>query len=131
VPPDLIVATRPRAATLAGLPTYFRARPPASLRPAPFGGPDITETITIAATRADWRWGDGSASGWTSAGSTHRHSYLHGGTAPGRLRTRWDATYTITYAGQTFGPYHAKGHLMKRQTFTLPVRTSSPTLVSH
>jgi hypothetical protein len=131
IPPGLDITTRPKTATLAGLATYFSARPPATLKPVPFGGPEITETITIAPSKADWRWGDSEASGWTKAASTLTHSYIHGGSAHGDLTTRWGATYTITYGGQTFGPYDATGHLTKRQAFTLPVHTSSPTLVSH
>jgi hypothetical protein len=102
-----------------------------TLKPAPFGGPDITETITIAPSQADWRWGDASISGWTPAKTTLTHSYIKGGVAHGRLATKWGATYTITYQGQVFGPYDATGQLTKQQTFTLPVDTSTPTLVSH
>jgi hypothetical protein len=131
VPPNLEIATKPAAATLAGLATYFAARPPATLAPAPFGGPEITETITIAPIQSDWRWGDGTASGWAAATSSLIHFYAHGGNALVALTTRWGATYTIIYQGQTFGPYNAVGQLTKRQTLTMPVRTSSPTLVSH
>jgi hypothetical protein len=129
-PPNLKVATRPTAATLAGLLTYFSASPPADLTPAPFGSGEITETITVAPSVIDWRWGDGAASGWASAATTATHSYLHGGNASVRLTTRWGATYTISYEGQTYGPYHATGALTKQQTLALAVDTSSPTLVS-
>lgn len=63
-PPKLTIATRPKRTTLAGLTTYFTATAPASLRPAPFSGSAVTETITIAPTLDNWRWGDGTASGW-------------------------------------------------------------------
>jgi hypothetical protein len=129
-PPDLEIATRPRVATLAGLPTYFAARPPSRLPPALFGGPEITETITIAPLRAEWRWGDGDETGWEQVGPRLMHSYLYGGLARGSVTTRWGATYTVTYAGETAGPYDGNGRLTKRQAFRLPVRTSSPTLVS-
>jgi hypothetical protein len=131
IPPNLEIATNPRAATLAGLETYFSATTPATLVPAPFGGPQITETITIAPIRADWRWGDGTASGWEPATADPTHSYVHGGTAIVTLSARWGATYTVTYQGETFGPYDAVGQLTKRQTRTMAVHTSSPTLVSH
>lgn len=129
-PPDLVITTKPETATLAGLPTYFRARPPADLAPAPFGGAGITETITIAPSQVDWRWGDGRASGWVATSRTLRHTYGHGTVAHGQATTRWDATYTITYAGHTYGPFDATGRLTKSQAFRLPVRTSSPVLVS-
>jgi hypothetical protein len=130
VPPDLVITTRPNTATLAGLLTYFSARPPAALEPAPFGGPDVTETITIAPIELNWQWGDGAASGWTAADSTVTHTYVHGGRMNGALVARWGATYTLTYQGQSFGPYNATGQLTKQQAFSLPVHTSSPTLVS-
>jgi hypothetical protein len=130
-PPDLDITTRPALATLAGLPTSFRAQPPTTLRPAPFGGPDVTETITIAPIKTDWRWGDGSTSGWTNAASSLTHAYYRGGIASVELRARWGATYTITFEGQTVGPYVALGQLTTLQTLTLPVHTSTPTLVSH
>ena len=131
IPPDLDISTKPTAATLAGLATYFTARTPATLRPAPFGDGEITETITMAPSQTDWRWGDGSASGWATAAATVSHSYVHGGNAAVDLTARWGATYTITYQGETYGPYNAVGQLTKQQTLALPVRTSTPTLVSH
>jgi hypothetical protein len=130
VPPDLTITTRPKAATLAGLPTYFSVRPPAGLRPTALTGDGITETITIAPGTADWHWGDGSRSGRTPNTATLTHSYPMGGVMRGAVTTRWSATYTITYAGLTVGPYDATGQLSKRQTFRLPVRTSNPILVS-
>jgi hypothetical protein len=130
-PPGLQITTKPAESTLAGLPTYFSARPPGTLRPATFGGSVVTETITMAPGKVDWRWGDTDTTGWVAAAATLTHSYFHGGSARVALTTRWGATYTITYAGQTFGPYNAVGRLTKRQQFTLPVHTASPTLVSH
>jgi hypothetical protein len=131
VPPDLAITTRPSLATLAGLATYFTAATPASMHPTRFGGPTITERITIAPSRADWHWGDSEVSGWAPVTARLRHSYARGGTAHGRLLARWGATYTISYQGRTFGPYDATGHVTKEQDFVLPVDTSSPTLVSH
>lgn len=129
-PPDLDISTSPRGATLAGLATYFTAGVPGSLTPVPFGSGEVTETITLDATRTDWHWGDGSASGWLSASTPLVHSYLHGGIARLTVRTRWGATYTINYQGETFGPYDATGHLVRVQRLALPVDTSAPTLVS-
>lgn len=43
---------------------------------------------------------------------------------------RWGATYTVSYDGQTFGPYDATGRLSERETFLEHVATSSPVLVS-
>jgi hypothetical protein len=129
-PPRLLVRTRPAGATLAGLPTFFTAMPPRSLAPAPFGGPTVTETITIRALGVTWRWGDGSSSGWTEASGTVAHTYDRGGPASGSLTTRWVATYTVSFAGAEFGPYDAARRLTQRQRFGLPVRTSSPVLVS-
>jgi hypothetical protein len=130
-PPKLEVSTRPVNATLAGLPTYFSANPPRSLAPTRFGGPEITEAITIAPTQVVWRWGDGSGSGSVSSTATVTHSYLRGGAPRDSLATRWAATYTVTYDSQTLGPYRAARQVTRRQAFRLPVRTSSPVLVSH
>jgi hypothetical protein len=129
IPPNLSIATKPKAAALAGLATYFTSSAP-ELTPTPFGNGEITESITIAPIRADWRWGDGSRSGWAAAATTVTHTYLSGGNDAVRLTTRWGATYTITFDGQTVGPYQAVGQLTKQQQITLPVLTSTPTLVS-
>jgi hypothetical protein len=129
-PPDLRITTRPRLATLAGLPTYFAARPATSLAPVRFGGPQITEAITITPLRAVWRWGDGARTPWAVIGRRLTHTYRRGGISRGSVTTRWGATYTVTYAGRTAGPYDADGTLAKQQVFSLPVRTSSPVLVS-
>lgn len=130
-PPDLRLTSRPRQATLAGLRTYFTTATPTSLHPRLFGGPDVHETIKLLPQQAAWDWGDGDSTGWIDALTTQTHRYNHGGVARGSLQTRWGASYTVTYQGLTFGPYDATGRLTKRQTFTLPVRTSRPVLVSH
>jgi hypothetical protein len=130
-PPALTITTQPAHATLAGLPTYFHAAPPDTLAPRPFGGPDITETITISPNRTNWHWGEHQGTGWTTPAATPTHTYSHGGTAAGSLTATWGATYTITYAGRTFGPYTATGTLTQRQRFTLPIHTATPTLTSH
>lgn len=129
-PPRLIIRTSPRGETLAGLPTYFTAVSPHQA-PRPFGGPQVSEAITIAASRTYWTWGDGQSSGWTAVSTRQTHRYVHGGIAHGRLTAIWGATYTITFDGATYGPYDATGQLTRSQDFTLPVDTSSPRLVSH
>jgi hypothetical protein len=127
-PPALRIASRPQPLTLAGLTTYFTASPP-SLRPMPFGGPTVTETITITPTEADWLWGDGDDSGWLAATGSAAHRYLRGGRRAGALTVRWTARYTISYAGRTFGPYDADHTLTKQQPFVKRVATSQPVLV--
>src|SRR5581483_1799713 len=119
-PPDLVIRTRPAAATLAGLPTYFDVQPPAALAPVPFGGDGIIERISIAPVRVSWRYGDGAGSGWRSLGHTMRHVYRRGGLARGGVTVRWAATYTITYVGNRYGPFDAAGAITKAQSFTLP-----------
>jgi hypothetical protein len=129
-PPDLTITTRPRGLTLTGLPTYFTAAPPATLGPVPFGGPTVTETISIRPVQVQWQWGDGTESGWLPAGDTATHAYRKAGRRTGTLTTSWAATYTVTYAGRTFGPYDADSRLRKQQPFTKRVATSRPILVS-
>jgi hypothetical protein len=136
-PPDLVLTTSPPRGTLVTLPTYFSVRPPTTLKPAPFGGPQVRETITLAPSEYAWSWGDGTESGWTTdAGDTYprgtlTHRYAYGGTAHGTLVTRWGGTYTITVAGRTFGPYAALGTVTHRQAFALTVFTARSQLVSH
>jgi len=136
-PPDLVLTTSPPRGTLVGLPTYFRVRPPETLQPAPFGSPEIRETITLAPSSYAWSWGDGTDSDWTDdAGDiyprgTLTHRYTHGGVAHGTLTTRWGGIYTITVAGRTFGPYQAIGTVTHDQQFTLDVFTARSQLVSH
>jgi hypothetical protein len=131
-PPPLTITTRPAHATLTGLPTYFTAHPPASLHPQPFGSPQITETITIAPSHTNWHFTDSATTTVTTPPTaTPTHTFTRPGTAHGQLTTTWGATYTITYAGRTFGPYTATGTLTTGQQFTLPIHTTTPTLVSH
>lgn len=136
VPPALTVTTSPPNGTLAGLPTYFAVRPPTTLKPAPFGGAAVRETITLTPSAYAYQWGDGSTTDWTTdAGDlyprgTLTHRYTRGGLADGSITTRWGGTYTITVAGRTFGPYDAVGTVTHRQAFTLPVFTARSQLVS-
>lgn len=130
-PPDLAIHRRPRGATLTGLPTYFTAEVPAGgVGPFAFGDPTISESITLVPQEIDWIWGDGTSSGWLAVPAWAMHRYLTDGVFPGILITRWAATYTATFEGQTVGPYAATGTLDHRQPFLELVDTSNPTLVS-
>lgn len=136
-PPPLTLHVAPPNGIPAGLPAYFWVRPPADLLPTPFGNGQITETITIDPQRYNWTWGDATTSGWTKdAGApypsgTLTHRYDMAGHYAGHVDTEWGATYTITVAGQTFGPYDAVGTLTKRQAFAVTVLQARSTLVSH
>jgi hypothetical protein len=137
VPPDMQLGVQPPHGVLAGLPAYFIVRPPADLVPTPFGGPTVTETITITPTEYVWHWGDGTADlPTTDPGAPYpdgnvTHLYRTAGAVDGTLTTRWGATYTITVAGQTFGPYDATGGLVDRvQPFALTVTSARSHLVS-
>jgi hypothetical protein len=137
VPPDLVITVQPPNGVLAGLPAYFRVRPPDTLAPVPFGGPEITETITIAPADYTWHWGDGTADlvtddpGAPYPDGNVTHTYLTAGRVDGLLTTRWGATYTITVAGATYGPYDATGGLVSRaQPFTVTVTAAHSHLVS-
>jgi hypothetical protein len=134
-PPPLTITTRPAHATLTGLPTYFTAHPPTNLHPQPFGGPQITETITITPTHTNWHFRGSTTTPTTTKTPTPNaaptYTFTRPGTAHGDLTTTWGATYTITYAGSTYGPYTATGTLTAQQQFTLPIHTTTPTLVSH
>jgi hypothetical protein len=136
-PPLLALHVAPAKGVPAGLPAYFWVRAPADLTPTPFGNGQITETITIAPQRYDWTWGDGAVSGWTTdAGGpyptgTLTHTYDKADHYTGRVVIEWGATYTITVAGRTFGPYDATGTLTKTQQFTTTVLRARSTLVSH
>jgi hypothetical protein len=136
-PPDLALTTTPRTGIPAGMPIYFMARPPADLRPSSFGGGQVTETITIVPASYDWTWGDGQATtGSTDAGApypngTLSHVYARAGHLAGTLTTHWGATYTITVAGQTFGPYDVTDTVPHTQAFTVTVFTARSQLVSH
>jgi hypothetical protein len=132
-PPDLVVSFDP-GTSLAGLATKVFAAPPSSLKPQPFGGQGVTETITVAPAREQWTWGDGTSATFTPASSGEiraSHTYLAGGHDTAGVRTTWGATYTITYQGQTFGPYDATGTLTEQQSRAVTVATSTPVLVSH
>lgn len=136
-PPDLVLTTSPPRGTLVNLPTYFAVRPPTTMRPAPFGGAQVRETIALAPSAYSWSWGDGSASDWTTdAGDSYprgtlTHRYTRVGIAHGSVTTRWGGTYTITVAGRTFGPYAAVGTITHEQSFALVVATARSQLVSH
>ena len=136
-PPDLDLHVAPPKGIPAGLPAYFWVRPPTDLTPTPFGNGQITETITIAPQRYQWTWGDGDVSPWTTdAGApyptgTLTHTYVKADHYTGHVTTEWGATYTITVAGQTFGPYDAVGTITKTQQFSTVVLRARSTLVSH
>jgi hypothetical protein len=136
-PPDLRITVQPPHGVLAGLPAYFRVQPPEDLAPVPFGGPTITETITITPADYVWHWGDGTAHLVTDdPGAPYpdgrvTHTYLTAGEVTGTLTTRWGATYTITVAGGTYGPYDATGGAVDRtQAFTVTVTAARSHLVS-
>lgn len=135
-PPLLDLHLDPPNGIPAGMPAYFWVRPPTNLAPVPFGGGQISETITLAPTRYDWAWGDGSSSGWTTdAGApyptgTLTHTYDVAGRYHGTVTTEWGGTYTITLLGQTFGPYTAVGTVTRTQPFDTLVLSAHSTLVS-
>jgi hypothetical protein len=129
-PPDLEIRFDP-GTSLAGLATHITARPDSTLRPVPFGGQGVTETIRLNATRQDWNFGDGQTATFTDASVHTSHTYAAGGHLRATVRTSWGATYTITYQGITLGPYDATGHITGRQTRPVTVVTSTPVLVSH
>lgn len=135
-PPLLDLHLDPPNGIPAGMPAYFWVRPPTNLAPVPFGGGQISETITLAPTRYDWAWGDGSSSGWTTdAGApypsgTLTHTYDVAGRYHGTVTTEWGGTYTITLLGQTFGPYTAIGTVTRTQPFDTLVLSAHSTLVS-
>ena len=59
------------------------------------------------------------------------HTYATGGRAHGSVTAQWGASYTITMAGATFGPYDATGGVVPRtQAFDLPIATAHSHLVS-
>jgi hypothetical protein len=135
-PPLVGVTLDPDKGVPAGLPTYFTVHAPA-VAPAPFGGAQVAETITIAPTRYRWAWGDGEDSGWTTdtggpyPSGTLTRTYVHAGRYHGSVTTEWAGTYTITVAGQTFGPYNAIGTVSRTQPFTADVLSARTHLVSH
>lgn len=129
-PPTMTITARPRRLTLAGLETRFRADPPAAMRPTPFGGPRVSEMITLLVERTRWLWGDGSSTAWQDGSPPTEHRYLQPGRPRLQLTTRWGATYTVSYDGRSFGPYDATGLVAASQTREEQVATSQPVLVS-
>jgi hypothetical protein len=100
------------------------------LRPVTFGDDPIHETITVVPSQVQWSWGGGSGSGWVSPGDPVSHAFDRGGTAIAALVTRWDASYTVQYEGESFGPFNATGQVIGTQQLSLRVLTSHPVLVS-
>ena len=135
-PPLMGITTQPPTDALAGIPTFFQVNSP---NPAPeqFGGPAVTETITIKPATYTWVWGDGSPSLQTQdPGGPYpdghvTHTYIHAAHVTGTLTTEWSATYTITTAGRTLGPFNATGTVTKTQPFRLTVDRARSHLVSH
>lgn len=136
-PPDLDLGIQPPDGVIANLPAYFRVRPPAALAPQPFGGPQITETITIRPAHYTWVWGDGTSLQTDDPGGrypdgTLTHTYTTSGHLHGSVTTRWTAGYTVTVAGQTFGPYAATGGPVPHtQPFAVTVTSARSHLVDH
>jgi hypothetical protein len=137
-PPDLLLTVQPPNGALAGLPAYFQVRPPQDLAPESFGTGPVTETITIAPLHYGWDWGDGTDATHTDdtggpyPDGTLTHTYLRGGRFRGTLDAEWGATYTLTVAGETFGPYDATGGLVSHtQQFDIEVAVAHSHLVSH
>jgi hypothetical protein len=129
-PPDLVIHRRPHGATLTGLATFFRSDVPGGrLGPFSFGGPTVTEAITLVPEQTEWAFGDGTSSGWLGVDAVAMHRYLDAGVLDGTLTTRWGATYTATFEGRTVGPFQAKGTVDHAQPFVVPVATSRPVLV--
>jgi hypothetical protein len=135
-PPDVQLNIDPPKGIPAGMPAYFWVRPPAAA-PAPFGGGQVTETITLKPERYSWTWGDGTSSGWTDnqgapyPDGTLTHTYVKSAWYDGHVVVEWGGTYTITVAGQTFGPYDAIGTVTKQQPFAIAVLKAHSALVSH
>jgi hypothetical protein len=129
-PPGLAITTRPDGITLAGLPTLFFARPPGTRRSVGFGDDPIHETITVVPSLVRWSWDGGAESGWVSPGKRVTHAFDEGGSGATGLTTRWAASYTVQYEGESFGPYDATGEVTGTQQVTLRILTSRPVLVS-
>jgi hypothetical protein len=137
VPPTMHVTVQPPNGVLASLPAYFQANPPGNLQPQQFGGPQVTEAITVTPARYTWDWGDGTPPLTTDdPGGPYpdghiTHTYDQSAHPVAALTTEWSATYTITVAGQTFGPYDATGTVQRTQRFPLVVDRARSHLVSH
>jgi hypothetical protein len=135
VPPQMHVVVQPPNGVLSNLPAYFEAQQP-KLQPQQFGGPQVTETITITAAHYTWEWGDGTAPLRTDdAGGPYpdgnvTHTYDRAAHLTVALTTEWSATYTIAVAGQTYGPYNATGTVQRTQRFPLVVDRARSHLVS-
>lgn len=136
-PPTMQVTVQPPNGVLSNLPAYFQAAPPDNLQPQQFGGPQVTENITITAAHYTWDWGDGSAPyrtddpGGPYPDGQVTHTYDRSAHVTAELTTEWSATYTITVAGQIFGPYNATGTVRRTQRFPLVVNRARSHLVSH
>jgi hypothetical protein len=136
VPPQMRVTVQPPNGVLSNLPAYFQAQEPAN-QPQPFGGPQVTETITITPAQYTWDWGDGTAPletddpGGPYPDGNVTHTYDRAAHVTVALTTEWSATYTITVAGQTFGPFNATGTVQRTQRFPLVVDRARSHLVSH
>lgn len=137
VPPALHITVQPSNGVLTNLPAYFQANPAANLQPRNFGGPQVTEAITITPAHYTWDWGDGSAQlttddpGAPYPDGTITHTYDRSAHLVVVLTTEWSATYTITVAGQTLGPYNATGTVHRTQRFPIVVDRARSHLVSH
>jgi hypothetical protein len=136
VPPRMRVTVQPPGGVLTGLPAYFQTQSPA-IQPQRFGGPQVVENITVTPAHYTWQWGDGSGSLHTDdPGGPYpdghvTHTYDRATHLTVALTTEWSATYTITVAGQTFGPYDATGTVQRTQRFPLVVDRARSHLVSH
>jgi hypothetical protein len=130
-PRGLAITTRPAGTTLAGLPTFFLDRLPGTTpRSVSFGDDPIRETITVVPSQVQWSWYGGADSAWVSPGKPVTHAFDEGGTGAAALTTRWAASYTVQYDGQSFGPYNATGQVIGTQQITVRVLTSRAVLVS-
>jgi hypothetical protein len=136
IPPAMHVTVQPPNGALSNLPAYFQVQPPA-LQPQQFGGPRVIETITITPAHYTWDWGDGTEPLETDdPGAPYpdghvTHTYDRAAHLTVALTTEWSATYTITVAGQTLGPFNATGTVQHTQRFPLVVDRARSHLVSH
>ena len=135
-PPQMQVTVQPPNGVLSSLPAYFQVQPPA-LQPQQFGGPQVIETVTITPAHYSWDWGDGTAPletddpGGPYPDGHVTHTYDESAHLTVALTTEWSATYTITVAGQTLGPYNATGTVRRTQRFPIVVDRARSHLVSH
>jgi len=135
-PPDLTVSIDPKNGVPAGLPAYFWVTVP-TIDPAPFGGGQVSESITLKPQRYQWTWGDGDAGAWTTdrgapyPDGTVTHTYVKSDHYAGSVTIEWGGSYTISVAGETFGPYEAIGTVTRAEPFAITVLRAHSTLVSH